>query len=73
MSVQYRITSGKAVEAVGPEDAEVVVTIAAADCALDPTVAFMLGKLKATGPTGPLFDELRSGRAASVLGRFAPA
>ncbi len=73
MSVQYRITSGKAVEAVGPDDAEVVVTIAAVDCALDPTVAFMLGKLKASGPTGPLFDELRSGRAAAVLGRFVPA
>ncbi|MGA1244268.1 MAG: hypothetical protein ACO32E_02525, partial [Ilumatobacteraceae bacterium] len=37
---------------------------AAADAALAPSVAFMLGKLKATGPTGPLFDALSSGDAA---------
>ncbi len=63
--VQYRLVLGKKDERVdGPDDAAVVVTIASADAALDPSVAFMLGKLKATGPTGPLFDALSSGDAA---------
>ena len=53
MNIQYRVAFGKKDEAVdGPDDAEVVVTIAAADAALDPTVAFMQGKLKSTGSTG---------------------
>jgi len=33
-------------------------------------VAFMRGKLKITGPTGPLFDALSSGRAAEVIARL---
>ena len=37
----------------------------------DPTVAFMQGKLKSTGPTGPLFELLRSGEAAVHLTRLA--
>ena len=31
------------------------------------SVAFMRGKLKITGPTGPLFDALSSGRAKKVI------
>ena len=51
MSVQYRVAFGKKDEAVeGPDDADVVVTIAAADAGLDPSVAFMQGKLKADRP-----------------------
>ena len=62
MSVQYRVAFGKKDEAVeGADDADVVVTVAAADAGLDPTVAFMQGKLKATGPTGALFEVLRNG------------
>lgn len=66
--VQFRVIVGKKDERVdGPDDAEVVATIALADATLDPSVAFMLGKLKSTGPTGPLFDSLSSGDAARRL------
>ena len=72
MSVQYRVAFGKNDEAVeGPDDAAVVVTVAAADAALVPTTAFMLGKLKNTGPTGPLFAALRDGSAAAAISRLA--
>jgi hypothetical protein len=72
VTVQYRIArSRKEEEVVGPDGADLVVTIALADCGLDPAVAYMQGKLKATGPTGLLFDELRSGRAAAALAPFA--
>ena len=40
---------------------------AVADVGLDPTVAYMQGKLKATGPTHLLFDVLKSGEAATAL------
>jgi hypothetical protein len=71
-TVQYRVAFGKNDEAVeGPDDADVVITVPAADAAGDPSVAFMRGKLKSTGPTGPLFDVLRSGEAAAVLSRLA--
>lgn len=71
-SVQYRVVFAKNDEAVeGPADADVVVTIAAGDAALDPSVAFMQGKLKSTGPTGVLFDVLRSGAAAAAISRLA--
>lgn len=67
-AVQYRIQVAKKQEVVvGPDDADVVVTIAKADCGLDPTVAYMQGKLKATGHTGVLLDALKSGAAAAVL------
>ena len=46
-------------------------TIAAADAGLVPTVAFMQGKLKNTGPTGPLLQVLRDGSAATVISRLA--
>ena len=68
MTIQYRVAHGKKDEAVeGPDDADVVVTIAVADAHLDPTVAFMQGRLKATGHTGVLFSALRSGEVAKVL------
>ncbi len=74
-SVQYRVVVGKKDERVeGPDDAELVVTvprdIVVADD-FDATVAFMRGRLKAAGPTGPLFDLLRSGEAASRLSELA--
>ena len=72
MSVQYRIAFGKNDEAVeGPDSADVVVTMAAADAGIDPTVAFMQGKLKSTGSTAALFDVLRSGEAAAAITRLA--
>jgi hypothetical protein len=71
-TAQYRVVFGKNDEAVeGPDEADVVVTVAVADSSLDPTVAFMQGKLKATGSTGVLFDVLRSGAAAAAISRLA--
>jgi hypothetical protein len=68
-TVQYRVVLGKKDEVVvGPDGADVVITIAKADCGLDPTVAYMQGRLKAVGHTGVLLDVLRSGAAAAVLG-----
>lgn len=67
-TVQYRIALGKKDEiVVGPDDAELVVTIAQADLGLDPTVAYMQGKLKSTGSTGRLFELLESGAVAEAL------
>lgn len=72
MTIQYRVAFAKNDEAVdGPDDADVVVTIAAADATLDPTVAFMQGKLKSTGSTAALFDVLRNGDATAVISRLA--
>lgn len=72
MTIQYRVAFGKNDEAVeGPDDAEVVVTVAAADATARPEVAFMQGKLKNTGPTGPLFAAFADGSAAAVLTRLA--
>lgn len=69
--VQYRVARGKNDEIVeGPDDAEVVVSVSLADASLDPSVAFMLGKLKNTGPSGPLFDALSSGEVAAALARL---
>ena len=71
-TIQYRVVFGKGDEvAEGPDHADVVVTVLAADAAGDPTVAYMQGKLKSTGPTGPLLEVLRSGEAAAVLTRLA--
>jgi hypothetical protein len=67
-TVQYHIVLGKKEEiVVGPADADVVVTIAKADCGLDPNVAYMQGRLKAAGHTGVLFAALQSGAVAEVL------
>lgn len=71
-TVQYRVVRGKRDELVeGPDDAAVVITVGLADVALDPSVAYMQGRLKATGHTGVLLDELRSGRAAEAIRRLA--
>ncbi len=72
MNIQYRVAFGKNDEAVeGPDDADVVVTIAAVDSALDPTVAFMQGKLKSTGSTAALLEVLRNGDAGAAITRLA--
>jgi hypothetical protein len=71
-TAQYRVAFGKKDEVVeGPDDADVVITVAAADAHLDPTTAFMQGKLKSTGSTGALFDAIRSGEVAAALRRLA--
>ena len=72
MTIQYRVAFSKKDEAIdGPDDADVVVTIAAADAGLDPTVAFMQGKLKSTGSTAALLEVLRNGDAGTVISRLA--
>jgi hypothetical protein len=72
VSIQYSVAYGKNDEAVeGPDDAEVVVTVGAADASATPEVAFMLGKLKSTGPTGPLLAAFADGSAAAALSRLA--
>ena len=71
-TIQYRVVRGKRDEVVnGPDDAAVVITVGLADVALDPTVAYMQGKLKAAGHTGVLLDALRSGEVASALAALA--
>jgi hypothetical protein len=70
-TVQYRLQLGKKQEIVeGPDGADVVVFIDTKDADLDPSVAYMLGKLKAEGSTGALIDELRSGRAAAAISKL---
>ena len=72
MSVQYRVSFGKKDEAIeGPDDADVVVRIDVKNATLDPTTAYMAGKLKAEGHTGKLFEALWSGEAADVISRLA--
>ncbi|MFT5025822.1 MAG: hypothetical protein ACI9CV_000574, partial [Ilumatobacter sp.] len=67
MSVQYRVVVAKKDERIdGPDDADIVITVAVVDAAaddFDPTVAFMRGKLKAAGHTGQILDLLKSGDA----------
>lgn len=70
--VQYVVSFSKKEEAVnGPEDADVIVRISAKDVDLDPTVAFMKGKLKAEGSTRALFEALWSGDAAKAISQLA--
>lgn len=72
MSIQYRVSFAKNDEVVeGPDDAQVVVTVAAADALGDPTVAFMQGRLKNTGSTAVLLAALRDGSAAATISRLA--
>jgi hypothetical protein len=70
-SVQYRVVVAKKDErVVGPDDADVVVTVplAAADAPdFDPQVAFMRGTLKASGHTGQLIEVLTDGSAATAI------
>ncbi len=71
-SVQYRVSAGKGKEAVdGPDDADTVITIAASDATMDPSVAYMRGKLKAEGSTGALIAELASGNAKKTIARLS--
>lgn len=73
--VQYRVILGKKDELIdGPDDAELVVTVPldtvrAED--FDATVAYMQGRLKSAGPTGPLLERLRSGEIDRELVRIA--
>ena len=71
MSVQYRVVVAKKDERVeGPDDADVVFTVPLVDAAadeFDPTVAYMRGVLKASGHTGLVLDELKSGAAAAAI------
>lgn len=70
--IQFRLVVGKKDERVeGPDSAATIATINIADAGLDPSVAFMRGKLKITGPTGPLFAALSNGEAALVISRLA--
>ena len=73
-SVQYRVVVGKKDERVeGPDDAAVVVTLPLPDAAadgFDPQVAFMRGRLKAAGQTGPLLTALADGTAADTIARL---
>jgi hypothetical protein len=67
-TIQYHVVLGKRDEIVrGPAHADLVITVGRDDVGLDPTVAYMQGRLKATGPTGLLFEALRSGQVASAL------
>lgn len=71
-SVQYRVTFGKNDEAVeGPDGADVVIRVDVKDASMDPTVAYMRGKLKAEGHTGALVAALSGGEAAKVISRLA--
>jgi hypothetical protein len=68
MTVQYRIIHGKKDEhVIGADDADVVVSIEAADAGMDPNVAYMRGKLKVVGHTGKFFDALKAGDVAAAL------
>jgi hypothetical protein len=71
-TLQVRVSRGKKVPELvdGPDDATVVVTVPEADAAADPTVAYMQGRLKATGHTGALFAALRSGAVRAALDRL---
>jgi len=51
----------------GPDGADLVITVNRADVEVEPTVAYMQGRLKAVGNTGLLFDALRSGAVAKEL------
>lgn len=71
-TVQYRVVAGKGDERTeGPDDAGTVFVCGIADAALDPTVAYMQGKLKAIGHTGVVLEQLWSGAAATVISRLA--
>lgn len=71
LGIQYRVVVAKKDERVdGPDDADVVFTVPLVDAAadgFDPTVAFMRGVLKASGPTGVILEQLKSGAAATAI------
>lgn len=70
-TVQYRVVVAKKDERVeGPDDADIVMSVPAGEASaddFDPTVAYMRGTLKASGPTGEILDLLKSGAAAAAL------
>jgi len=75
MSVQFRVVVAKKDErVVGPDDADLVITVPVAVAAMDDfeaTVEFMRGRLKAVGHTGDVLDLLKSGDATAALSRLA--
>lgn len=71
-SIQYRVAKGKKEEVVeGPDDADVVVSVAAADIEMGANVAYMRGKLKAAGHTGVLLRALANGEIDDALSAIA--
>lgn len=75
MSVQYRLAVAKKDERVeGPDDADIVFTapvdVVVADD-FDATVAFMRGKVKATGHSGEVLAALRLGEVTAAFSRLA--
>jgi hypothetical protein len=71
-TMQFHIVLGRRDEIVhGPTDADLVITVNRADVGLDPTIAYMQGRLKAAGNTGLLFEALRSGAVARELAAHA--
>jgi hypothetical protein len=74
VSVQYRVVVAKKDERVdGPDDADAVFTVPLVDAGapdFDPTVAYMRGKLKASGHTGVVLDALESGAAAAAIAQL---
>jgi len=71
-TVQYRVVVGKGDERTdGVDDAAVVFVCGLDDAGLDPAVAYMQGKLKATGNTGIVFEQLWSGAAARAISLLA--
>lgn len=72
MSVQYRVVFKKNDEVVhGPDNADVVVRIDAKNAGMNPTAAYMAGKLKAEGNTRALFEALWSGEAEKIITQLA--
>jgi len=72
VSLQVRVTGAKGDPDLvdGPDDAEVVVRVGRVDTGVEPTVAFMQGRLKAEGHTGALFDALANGTIRSAIDRL---
>jgi hypothetical protein len=71
-TMRFHIVLGRRDEIVhGPADADLVITVNRADVGLDPTIAYMQGRLKAAGNTGLLFEALRSGAVARELASHA--
>ncbi len=76
-SVQYRVVVAKNDERVsGPDDAEVVFSVALVDAAadgFDATEAFMRGRLKPTGDTGEVLELLKSGAVDAAVRELVAA